>query len=122
VSKDGQFSADDFSFELEAILVNAEFALDDFLGHGQLRLRTLGFLTAFGHLDSEFAELLFQVGEGERSLGRCGNILRKSGDSLSGNLFGAGIAAMNRFPQSDNPGCIEFVGKVDFSDWHIRAS
>jgi hypothetical protein len=33
-------------------------------------------------------------------------------------LFGTGVAAVDRFPEGDNPGSIEFVGEKDFTDRH----
>ena len=35
---------------------------------------------------------------------------------VGSDLFGLGIAAMDGFPESDDPGSVEFVGQVNFAD------
>jgi len=116
VSKDGQFRADGFSLKFETVLVDVEAVLVEFDGELGLGGILGGGLRALGDLDSDLAELVFQLVEGEGDFRRCSNILRKGGDGLGGDLFGSAVAAVDGFPESNDPGSVEFVGQVNFAD------
>ena len=118
MGKDGQFGADSLSFELEAILVNAKFALDAFVRDGQLWLGDApASLPRSVTCTPSLANCSFSSAKENRS-GPGRDVLRQGGDGLGSDLFGAGIAAVNGFPEGDDPGSVEFVGKVDFADGH----